>query len=122
MADVVQNSESEAAAAHREAIADRVQRFLSDAITRAGGPAATARELFHLGFGASGEPYADATIRAWRRGQYTPSADIVLALARRFSLSLDDYLAGGSLQAGLRELAERQAEHERRITALEAGA
>lgn len=61
-----------------------------------------------MGFGTEGEPFSDRTIRGWRTGPRTPDADIVLALANRFQVSLDHYVFGGAIDEEIEKLQERR--------------
>lgn len=80
----------------------RLRAFLSNAVERAGGidgrstgPRKVAEALAELGFyGSKGEPFNEATVRAWVAGRRSPDPEIVLALAAQYEISLDRYAFG----------------------------
>jgi transcriptional regulator with XRE-family HTH domain len=96
---------------------DKLLAFLADATKKAGGAKALAFELTQLGYG----PVDEQTIRAYRRGDRRPTPDLVFAIARRFNVSVDEYIFSNVLQATFAErFAELEAQVRRMAARMEA--
>ncbi len=100
----------------RRPASPEVNRFLADAIEKAGGAEALAEALHAVGFSGREGPFDDRTVRAWANGNRRPTPDLIFAVARLLDLSMDRYAFGTELRAEISEVID---DHERRLRLLE---